>query len=124
DKAKGYANDARSANTVRAYEGDLRAFCAWCQARGLSCLPATPETLSLYVADVAESVKPATLQRRLAAIAVAHKAAGYTSPTSHEVVRSVLAGTRRRLGVAQAQKQALGIEELRAMVTDLGESPI
>jgi len=69
-------------------------------------------------------VKPATLQRRLAAIAVAHKAAGYTSPTSHEVVRSVLAGTRRRLGVAQAQKQALGVDELRAMVTDLGESPI
>src|SRR5580658_2162479 len=80
DKARGYANDARSANTVRAYEGDLRAFCAWCQARGLSCLPATAETLSLYVADVAQSVKPATLQRRLAAIAVAHKAARYTSP--------------------------------------------
>jgi site-specific recombinase XerD len=124
DKAKGYAKDARSANTVRAYESDLRAFCSWCQARGLSCLPATAETLSLYVADVAESLKPSTLQRRLAAIAVAHRAAGYESPTSHEVVRSVLAGTRRRLGVAQAQKQALGVDELRAMVTPLGDSAI
>ena len=121
DKARGYANDARSANTVRAYESDLRAFCTWCQVRGLSCLPATAETLSLYVADIAEVVKPATLQRRLAAIAVAHRAAGYDSPTSHEVVRSVLAGTRRRLGVAQAQKQALGVDDVRAMVADLAD---
>jgi site-specific recombinase XerD len=121
DKARAYANDARSANTLRAYESDLRAFCTWCQARGLTCLPATAETVSLYIADVAESVKPATLQRRLAAIAVAHKAAGYESPTSHEVVRSVLAGTRRRLGVAQTQKQALGVDDVRRMVAALGD---
>ena len=57
DKARAYANDARSANTLRAYESDLRAFCAWCQARGLSCLPATAETVSLYIADVAETMK-------------------------------------------------------------------
>jgi site-specific recombinase XerD len=124
DKAKGYANDARSANTLRAYESDLRAFCAWCQARGLKCLPATAETVSLYIADVAETVKPSTLQRRLAAIAVAHKAAGHESPTSHEVVRSVLAGTRRRLGVAQAQKAALGVDDVRSMVAELGDSAI
>jgi site-specific recombinase XerD len=121
DKARAYANDARSANTLRAYESDLRAFCSWCQARGLTCLPATAETVSLYIADVAETMKPSTLQRRLAAIAVAHKAAGYESPTSHEVVRSVLAGTRRRLGVAQAQKQALGVDDVRSMVAELGD---
>ncbi|HET6275376.1 MAG TPA: tyrosine-type recombinase/integrase [Candidatus Cybelea sp.] len=124
DKARAYANDARSANTVRAYESDLQAFRSWCQLRGVTGLPATAETLSLYVADIAECVKPATLQRRLAAIAVAHKAAGYESPTSHEVVRSVLAGTRRRLGVAQAQKTALTVADVRAMVADLGDAPI
>jgi site-specific recombinase XerD len=124
DKARAYANEARSANTLRAYESDLRAFCAWCQARGLTCLPATAETVSLYIADVAETVKPSTLQRRLAAIAVAHKAAGYESPTSHEVVRSVLAGTRRRLGVARAQKVALGVDDVRSMVAALGDSAI
>lgn len=124
DKARAYAEDARSANTVRAYESDLRAFRSWCESRRLRALPATAETLALYVADVAGSVKPATLQRRLAALAVAHKAAGYESPTSHEAVRSVLAGTRRRLGVAQAQKRALGVDDLRAMVADLGDSAI
>lgn len=121
DKARAYAQDARSANTLRAYESDLRSFCSWCQARGVTCLPATAETVSLYIADVAESVKPSTLQRRLAAIAVAHKAAGYESPTAHEVVRSVLAGTRRRLGVAQTQKQALAVEDVRAIVGELGD---
>lgn len=124
EKARAYANEARSANTIRAYESDLRSFRAWCEQRGLRWRPATAETVALYIADVAESVKPATLQRRLAAIAVAHKAAGYESPTSHAVVRSVLAGTRRRLGVAQAQKQALSVDDVRRMVADLGERAI
>lgn len=124
DKARAYAHDARSANTLRAYESDLRAFGSWCQQRGVTGLPVSPEMLSCYVADVAGSVKPATLQRRLAAITVAHKAAGYESPTSHEVVRSVLAGTRRHFGVAQAQKVALSVDDVRAMVADLGEAPI
>jgi site-specific recombinase XerD len=125
DKAQGYAEAARSANTLRAYESDLRAFCSWCKARGLSCLPATAETVSLYVADVAESMKPATLQRRLAAIAVAHKANGYNpSPTSHEVVRSVLSGVRRSLGGAVSQKRALAVEDLRAMLALIGDEAV
>ena len=109
---------------MRAYESDLRAFCSWCQARGLRCLPATAETVSLYIADVAETMKPSTLQRRLAALAVAHKAAGYENPCAHEVVKSVLAGTRRRLGVAQAQKVALGVDDVRSMVAELRDSAI
>ncbi|HEY1680234.1 MAG TPA: site-specific integrase [Candidatus Tumulicola sp.] len=121
DKARAYAEGARADNTRRAYESDLRAFCSWCQTRGLTCLPATAETLSLYIADVGESMKPATLQRRLTAIAVAHKAAGYESPTAHEVVRSVLTGVRRKLGVAQVQKLALAVDDVRAIVDELGD---
>lgn len=121
-KAKQYAENSRSRNTLRAYESDLQSFCRWCEQRGLTCLPATVETISLYVADVADKMRPATLQRRLAAISVAHKAAGYEpSPTSHEVVKSVLSGIRRELGVAQSQKRALGIEDVRRMVSNLDD---
>lgn len=123
-KARVYIEASRSANTKRAYSSDLKAFCKWCEQRGLSCLPAAPETVWSYLADVAEAMRPATLQRRLAAISVAHKTAGYDSPTSDEYVRSVLAGVRRRLGVAQAAKQALGVADIRAMVADLGDSAI
>jgi site-specific recombinase XerC len=39
-----------------------------------------------------------------------------SAPTSHAVVRAVLRGVRRSLGVAQAQKDALSIEQLHALV--------
>jgi site-specific recombinase XerD len=120
DKAARYAKNARSTNTQLAYKSDLKSFNRWCRSHALSAFPATAKTVSLYVADVAGTLKPSTLQRRLAAISVQHKAAGYDSPTSHEVVRSVLSGVKRRLGVAQTQKAALGVGDVRAMVDGLG----
>jgi len=121
EKARAYADEARSSNTVRAYESDLKSFCAWCKQHSRACLPATADTVALYVADVAESVKPSTLQRRLAAIAVYHKVAGFPSPTSHEVVRSILSGVRRSLGVAQTQKTALSVGDIRRMTDELSD---
>jgi len=81
-RARQYAEASRSANTIRAYEGDLEAFCVWCRERGITCLPADAETVSLFVAWCAEhGLKASTIERRLAAISVAHGTAGYESPT-------------------------------------------
>jgi site-specific recombinase XerD len=125
EKARAYARASRSENTLRAYESDLRAFCRWCDQRGLTCLPATVDTVSLYIADVADKMRPASLQRRLAAISVAHKAAGYdVSPTSHEVVKSVLSGIRREIGVSQTQKLALSLADVRRLVSDLDDERV
>jgi hypothetical protein len=45
--------------------------------------------------------KAATIARRLAAIAEAHKAAGHPSPTADAVVKTVWSGVRRTHGTAQ-----------------------
>lgn len=116
DRAREYAEASRSANTTRAYESDLKSFCAWCKERGLTCLPATAETVSLFAAWCAERYKPATIERRLASIAAAHSAAGYEPPTSHGVVKAVLRGIRRAKGTAQARKTALLVDDLRRLV--------
>jgi integrase len=116
DRAREYAEAARSANTSRAYESDLRAFCSWCKDRELTCLPASPETVSLFATWCADRFKPATIERRLASIAVAHSTAGYESPTSHGVVRAVLRGIRRSKGTAQVRKRALLVDDLRELV--------
>ena len=58
----------------------------------------------------------ATCARRLAAIAICHRAAGFSpsSPTEHEVVRSVHRGApKTRVGVAQHPKTALVDDDLR-----------
>ncbi len=120
DRAREYAEDSRSSNTVRAYESDLRSFCAWCRERSLTCLPASAETVSLYAAWCAERFKPATIERRLASIAAAHASSGYESPTTHGVVRAVLRGIRRSKGTAQTRKRALVVDDLRLLLAQVG----
>jgi hypothetical protein len=94
------AEQARAANTERAYAADWRNFSAFCARIGREHLPAEPETITLYLADLMHRGRAAaTWARRLSAIAVYHRVAGFSSsPTEHEVVRSV----HRGLGVDES----------------------
>ncbi len=120
--ARSYAERSLSASTRRGYARDLAAFRAWCQARAVTALPAAPQTLAAYLADLALTDRPATIGRKLAAIAVAHRDAGLESPTEHGMVKRTLAGIRREKGTAPHQKAALLVEDLRKMVAPLGTS--
>ncbi|MBC5825830.1 MAG: site-specific integrase [Candidatus Eremiobacteraeota bacterium] len=82
ERARDYARAGVAANTRRAYAADLRHFDAWCRVRGFETLPASPVTLSRYIADLALSASVSTVERRLAAISKAHQAAGHPTPTS------------------------------------------
>ncbi len=103
--AREYFEAARTENTVSAYDSDLRDFATWCrvEAGGFSPLPAAPETVALYITDLAASrrLKASTIRRRLAAISQLHKEAGYASPVVHEHVKDVLKGILRRHGSLQ-----------------------
>ena len=80
--ARAYASQAKAQNTVRAYRTDWKAFTAWCEAKGLAALPATPETVALHLAAAADSGrKVATLGRCLASIAKAARRACVGSRT-------------------------------------------
>lgn len=57
-RAVEYIAAAKAANTVRAYRSDWRVS-AWAGWRGLEALPATPETLALYLTDLAGAAKRA-----------------------------------------------------------------
>lgn len=117
-----YIRASKAPNTLRGYQSDWRDFCGWCTSRVLGPLPASPETVAAYIADAADRLKPGSLQRRLNAIAEAHKAIGAESPTHAPVVRSVMKGIRRTKGTAPAQKAPALTDDIRAMVeaTDAG----
>jgi len=121
ERARAYAEAARAPATLRAYAADWHLFTAWCAAHGVDALPATPHTVALFLADL--NGRPSTLRRKLAAIAVMHRAAGHDSPTEHGVVRATFAGIRRERGVAPRPKTAL-LVELRAAVATCGERRI
>ena len=86
---------ATSPGTRRAYATDWAEFTDWTGRHRLLALPAEPRTVALYVTAQQDRLRPATLLRRLSAMAVAHRTEGRPSPAGHELVRRAVAGLRR-----------------------------
>jgi site-specific recombinase XerD len=108
-----------SEHTIRAYEADWRDFSAWCDPRGLRALPAEPETVALYLAALDQAgLRPSTLRRRLAAIALRHSMHGLAVPTTHPTVRGALRTIEgmHELDTAANAKAPLMPSELRRLV--------
>jgi site-specific recombinase XerD len=107
---------SKAESTIRGYRADWQDFCGWCEADSLSPLPASPETVAAYIAECAGRLKVGTVQRRMNAIAEAHKAVGLESPTHHAMVTNTMKGIRRTKGTATVQKAPAVTDDIRAMV--------
>jgi site-specific recombinase XerD len=118
ERARSFVNASKAPNTLRAYRSDWADFSLWCATSELVPVPAAPETIATYLASLADAgAKASTIQRRLSAISQAHQLAGHTpSPTSEWVVRATMAGIRRTLGTASAQKAPVATAELRRLL--------
>jgi len=103
-----------ASRTVRAYDDDWTGFQAWCRKAGCPPLPASPDDVAAYLAAlVADRPRSrGTLDRQLAAIGRAHRAADHAWDTQHPAIRAVLRaaprGTRaRRLTPGQMRHLAM-----------------
>jgi integrase len=130
-KANRFFQASKAGTTRRAYDSDWRHFNSWCISHRLVSLPATPETVALYITELADPCpgekprKVATITRRLTGINAAHHLAGFDSPArmSHRAVQGVYQGIRRELGTAQTRKRPLTLERI-VKVLDTLEGPI
>jgi len=105
ESASRFAAASRSEATRRAYASDWNIFIAWCESRGLPALPASPETVSLFLSAEAEAGRKAsTLGRRVSAIRLAHTSTGLEPPTAAEAVKTTMKGIRREIGTAHVKK--------------------
>ncbi len=120
-EARGYVRAASAEATLRAYRADWRHFDTWCRTRGFPSLPAVPETVALYLAELARTHRAATLTRRLTSINKLHRAAGHPAPAlrDHPAVGETLKGIRRTRGTAQTGKRPLLTADLREIVRRL-----
>lgn len=116
--ALSFAEQEKSPGTRRAYRSDWQIFTAWCAARGLGPLPATPEIVARFLSTEAMAgVKASTLGRRAAAIGYAHRLAGYRDPpSSAESVKTVMRGIRRTIGTAPTRKAPATAELIGEML--------
>ena len=118
-RTEDFIHAAKAPSTLKAYRSDWRDFDAWCSGHHLPPLPASPETVAMYIADLASCCASATITRRLTAITKAHQAAGYKdSPATarQAIVGETLKGIRRTIGTAQKGRDPLLTSDIRKVV--------
>ena len=106
---------AQSENTRKNYASQFEKFRSWCEQEGYSSLPAQPEVLAAYAAELAdEGMSMSTVRLAVAAIVDAHRRVGLESPQTTGVTET-LRGLSRQLGVNQKQARPLDTDALAAI---------
>jgi site-specific recombinase XerD len=125
ERADAYTSASKSASTLRAYAADCREFEAWCAAKDLPSLPASPSTVRVFLAACADrGLKAASISRKSSAIRFAHRAGGFTSPTEDASVQNTMIGIRRKIGVAVEQKTPATATAIAVMLSHINPASI
>lgn len=125
ESARDYARAAASENTLKAYARDWAAFARWCRMRGADSLPASPQLIGLYIADLASpggkapALSVASIERRLSGLAWGYAQRGARLDRKDRHIATVLAGIRRKHARPPVQKEAILPEDLRDMLATL-----
>ena len=121
ERSKFTRRAASARNTERGYAYDFAMFREWAAKMNLPSLPATPETVSLYLTYLLDAGKKiTTTRRRSSAIAAIHRNHGIESPVVGEAA-AVLRGARRNKPELARQMQPLSVVNLRAIAAELGK---
>ena len=120
--ARALADESHATSTVTAYESSFALFAAWCEAHRATSLPAAPESVAYYVAEMVEAGNAhSTIQKALAAIGHYHGRRGFPNPARDPRVRDMVHGAARTQGTAPRRKVApLMVADLRAMMGAMG----
>jgi site-specific recombinase XerD len=124
EETREHLKNSKAANTRRAYKADWADFTDWCRQHRRPPLPAAPDTVALYLTHCAKGLKPSTIQRRMATISEAHRAAELESPTKSALVRNTWQGIRREKGMATQGKEPALADHIRCMVEHLPEGKL
>jgi len=104
-----YEQAALSPNTRRTYASMWKKFNGWCTAHNLPSLPASAETIALYLGYLGGEVSFATLDSTIAAIEKEHAQKGLTISGNQSLYRRVRKGIRRTHKEKQTIRKAKAI---------------
>ena len=107
--------NAQSVTTRRNYAGQFSKFRSWCEGEGQTALPASPEVVAAYAAELVDDGKSmSTVRLAVAAIVDAHKRVGLESPVNAGVTET-LRGLTRQISANQKQARPLDADALAAI---------
>jgi integrase len=119
---------ARSERTREAYGQAWAGFTGRCAREGREPLPASPETVALWMGALAKGeadrrpLARSTVNLALCAVVLAHHTAGHALDRKHPVIAETWRGISRKKARTETVRQAQPItsDDLRAILTDLG----
>ena len=94
-------------NTIRAYRSDFIQYQIWCFDNSLVPIPATADTMAMYVDYLSENNKSATIRRRINSLGTILKLSKNYDPTKQPEVILALKRMHRKIGRAQEQATPL-----------------
>lgn len=118
DGVRELLSQSLSPATRRAYRSDMAHYEAWG-----GTIPTTPELVAEYLAELTETHSVATINRRIASLAKAHRAIGVDDPTKAEIVKATVRGIRRMVGTAQREAKPILKEDMFQMLSGIDDSP-
>ena len=105
-------------NTIRAYRSDFAQYQNWCLQNSLDPIPATAETMAMYVDHLSENNKSATIRRRINSLGTVLKLSKNYDPTKQPEVILALKRMHRKIGRAQEQATPLTKDLLNQLLNN------
>jgi integrase len=119
-KAQPYLAAARAMSTRAVYASAFARWAQWCAAMHAPALPAEPETIAAYLAELAAAGKSvATIKGALAAVLYIHREHGHKIQPLEPAIATVMAGITRRSSRPIKRAAALELGSLRAIIADI-----
>ena len=94
-------------NTIRAYRSDFAQYQNWCLHNNQEPIPATADTMAMYVDYLSQTNKSATIRRRINSLGTVLKLSKNHDPTTQPEVILALKRMHRKIGRAQDQATPL-----------------
>jgi site-specific recombinase XerD len=109
-------------NTIRAYKSDFTQYQNWCLQNKLNPIPATAQTMAMYIDYLSENNKSATIRRRINSLGTVLKLSKRNDPTKQPEVVLALKRMHRKIGQAQQQATPLTKPLLNQLLSNCDNS--
>jgi len=108
-------------NTIRAYRSDLQHYADWCQNNQYDLFSVDADQFTGYVLEMGETLKTATIRRRVASLSSVFKLMKQPDPTNEPEVVLALKRLHRKLGRHQKQATPLTKDILNKLIAVCGD---
>ncbi len=109
-------------NTIRAYRSDFAQYQNWCLQNNQEPIPATADTMAMYVDYLSQTNKSATIRRRINSLGTVLKLSKNHDPTKQPEVILALKRMHRKIGRAQEQATPLTKKLLNQLLNNCDNS--